>query len=232
MGGFSSSTALNTYNIPAYDRVTSLPSWMPTEQNNEQQLMEQYRGTNTAYDTSAYDQANESQQSRLLTTALNSGNNAAAEYSNRARQSGGSGLGAGLVKAEASVGARSTAGAMALDKAKYDAEQRTAAATHATQIATTLGTLRDSYLKSLVSYATSEDATMAEYTAKMAALRQTGGGAGGGYNPLIPPAAQIGGNPSSNDGLEFHNYNEYMDYLAHLQRTYGGGGGVGVGGHG
>lgn len=229
--GFSSTTASNTYNIPAYDRVTSLPSWMPTEQQNEQQLMEQYRGTNQAYDTSAYDQASEAQQSRTLTSALNAGNNAAADYSNRARQAGGSGLGAGLVKAEASVGAQSSAGQMKLDQAKFDAEQRTAAATHATQIATTLGTLRDSYLKSLVSYATSEDATMAEYTSKMAALDQTGGGSGGNsFNPLVPPAAQIGGTPSSNNGLSFNNYNDYLNYLQYVQRTYGGT--VGRGGHG
>lgn len=155
---------------PAYERVTSLPSWMPRQSANEAELMEQYRNTNQMFDSSSYDQASEAQQSRVLTTALNAGNNAASEYANRARQSGGSALGAGLVKAEAGVGARMAAGEMELERQRFDARQREAAATHATQIATTLGQLRDSYLKSLVSYATSEDSTMADFTARMAAL--------------------------------------------------------------
>lgn len=156
--------------VPAYERVTSIPSWLPSQGANERELMDQYRGTNAAFDTGAYDQASEAQQSRLLTSALNSGNNAATEYANRARQQGGSALGAGLVKAQAQTSARTAAGGMEMERQKFDASQRAAAATHASQIATTLGTLRDSYLKSLVNYATSEDATMAQYTAKMREL--------------------------------------------------------------
>lgn len=178
-----STISLGQYgSAPAYERVSSIPSWLPTQQANERELTEQYRGTNDAYSTSAFDQASEAQQSRVLTTALNAGNNAAAEYANRARQSGGSGLGAGLVKAEAATGARATAGAMELDRQRFDASQREAAATHATQIATTLGQLRQSYLGSLVQYATSEDATMAGYMSNMAQIaandpnrRRTGG---------------------------------------------------------
>lgn len=149
---------------PAYQRVTSLPSWMPTQGANEAQLMEQYRGTNAAYDTNPFDVASQRLQVNVLTSALNAGNNAARDYSNRARQSGASGMGAGLVKAEAQVGARATAGGMELERQRFDASQREAAATHATQIATTLGQLRDSYLKSLVSYATQEDAISAQFT--------------------------------------------------------------------
>lgn len=169
-GGMSAVSTYDSYSstLPAYERVTSIPSWLPTERTRE--LEEQYRNTNTAYDTSAYDQANQAQQSRVLTTALNSGNNAAAEYANRARQAGGSALGAGLVKAQAGTGARAVAGQMELDRQKFDAEQREQAATHATQIATTLGQLRDSYLKTIVSYATASDATNASYTSEMAKL--------------------------------------------------------------
>lgn len=205
------------YNIPAYERVTSIPDWLPTQGANEQELTDQYRNTNQAFDTSAFDQASGAQQSRVLTTAMNAGNNAAADYANRARQAGGSGMGAGLVKAEAMTGARATAGNMELDRQKFDASQREAAATHATQIATTLGTLRDSYLKSLVQYSTSEDATMADYTYKMAAL-------GPKKKPLVAPLGQLGGTPSSNNGTEFRTYEDYMNYNQHLQDTYGYGG--------
>lgn len=156
---------------PAYDRVTSIPSWLPRERTQE--LEEQYRGTNAAYDTSAYNQSNEAQQSRVLTTALSAGNNAAAEYANRARQSGGSALGAGLVKAQAATGARAVAGQMELDKQKFNAEQRDKAATHATAIATTLGNLRDSYLKTIVGYATASDSTNASYDIERRKLAQS-----------------------------------------------------------
>lgn len=161
-----------------FHHVTSLPSWMPTQGANEAQLMEQYRGTNAAYDTNPYDVASQRLQANLLTSSLNAGTNAARDYSNRARQSGASGMGAGLVKAEAQVGARATAGGMELERQRFDASQREAAATHATQIATTLGQLRDSYLRSLVTYATSEDATNAQYQTAANARRDASGRGG------------------------------------------------------
>lgn len=172
------------YNIPAYERVTALPDWMPTQQANERELMEQYRNTNQMFDSSAFSAASEGQQSRLLTTALSSGNNAAAEYANRARQAGGNALGAGLVKAQAQTGARAAAGEMELERERFAARQREAAAGHATQIATTLGQLRDSYLRSLVNYATSEDATMAGYASTMAGLEESRRARGGNRGRL------------------------------------------------
>lgn len=170
----------NSLNIPAYERVSSIPSWLPAFDTNE--LANEYKNTGKMFDTSAYDAESEGQQSRLLTTALNAGNNAATEYANRARQSGGSGMGAGLIKAQASVGARKSAGEMALETKKFDASQREKAAGHAAQIASTLGSLRDSYLKTMVDYATKEDSTMADYTAKMAALDPYGMNNKGGAN--------------------------------------------------
>lgn len=164
---------------PAYPRVTALPSFFPSQSSNERELQQQYQGTNAAYDTSPYDAASERLQSNILTTALNAGSNAASDYSNRARQAGGSGMGAGLVKAQAQVGARATAGGMELERQRFDASQREAAATHATQIATTLGQLRDSYLKSLVSYATAEDSISANFEAAERARRNSSGPGGG-----------------------------------------------------
>lgn len=199
------------YNIPAYERVSSIPSWLPTQGANEEQLMEQYRNTNQMFDTSAYDTASQGQQSRLLTTALSSGNNAAAEYANRARQAGGSGLGAGLVKAQAGTGARAVAGEMELERQRFDASQRAAAATHATQIATTLGQLRDSYLKSLVQYATSEDATMAGYTAEMARLDASRRGTGG--TNMLTNYSVGSGLGRNNSAFTFGNEDQLRRYM-------------------
>lgn len=165
---FGSMASEFTRNIPAFDRVSSIPDWLPKERAGE--LEAEYGKIGERFDTSAYDRESEGQQSRLLTTALNAGNNAATEYANRARQSGGSGMGAGLVKAIASVGARKSAGEIALEQQKFDASQREKAAGLAGQIATTLGTLRDSYLRTIVDYATKTDSTSADYKAKMSAL--------------------------------------------------------------
>lgn len=204
---------------PAFQQVTSIPDWLPPERTSE--LESQYRNTNTMFDTGAYDQASQAQESRILTSALSGGNNAAAEYANRARQSGGSGLGAGLVKAEAQTGARTQAGAMEMERHRYDTEQREAAATHATAIATTLGQLRDSYLKSIVSYATATDSTNASFTAQMAALRGKGGANGGRGGDILTPGAMIGSGMPSGGELKFDNYTQYLDYLKYIKQNYG-----------
>lgn len=153
---FTTSAARTLSTNPAYAQVSSVPSWLPQERTGE--LESEYRNIPQNFSHSEFDTASKNQQSRVLTTSLNAGNAAAADYSNRARQAGGSGLAAGLIKAQAQVGAQSTAGAMELDRQRFDASQREKAATQAGQIAQTLGTLRDSYLKSIVSYATQEDA--------------------------------------------------------------------------
>ena len=142
-----------------FTRISSIPDWMP--RLNTSELEAQYRGVNPAFDTSRYDAAAKEQEARTLSTGLNAGRNAAAEYTNKARQMGGSGMGAGLVKAEAQVGARKAAGDLALQREKFDADQRSAAGIQAATIAKTLGELRQNYLSSLVSYATSEDSTAA-----------------------------------------------------------------------
>lgn len=191
VGGGRSSGGVLSYggSGPAYERVTSLPGFMPRINDITSELADEYRNTPLNFDTSGYEAASKGQESRVLTTALNAGNNAATEYANRARQAGGSGLGAGLVKAEASVGARTTAGQMALDREKYMAGQREKAASQAGQIATTLAGLRDSYLKSLVEYSTKEDSISADYRAKMAALDAAGSSRGSGGVNAEPPSS-------------------------------------------
>jgi len=163
-GSLSSSGQYVSGSGPAYDRVTSIPGWLPRERAGE--LEEQYRRTNELFDTEPFRRSNEAQQTRILTTAMNAGNNAAAEYANRSRQAGGNALGAGLMKAQTQVGARSEAGKLDLEKEKFIADQREKAATHATTIARTLGELRSSYLNSIVNYATNTDSTNANYAAR------------------------------------------------------------------
>lgn len=168
-GGFSSGGMVSTSSTtPAYARVNAIPSWLPPSDMHE--LVDQYGKTGEMFGTGEYDAANQGQQSRVLTTALNAGNNAATEYANKARQAGGSGMGAGLIKAQSAVGGRKVAGDMELERQRFDASQREKAAGHAAQIATTLGQLRDSYLKTIVDYATKSDATSSEFTSKMAAV--------------------------------------------------------------
>lgn len=165
LGGSLTSTSSTT---PAYDRVSAIPSWLPPADIHE--LVDEYQRTGEMFSSSDYDAANQGQQSRILTTALNAGNAAATEYANKARQSGGSGMGAGLIKAQATVGARKVAGDMELERQKFDASQREKAAGHAAQIAQTLGQLRQSYLQTIVDYATREDSTSADFKSKMAAV--------------------------------------------------------------
>jgi hypothetical protein len=196
-------------NTPFYPRVSSIPAWLPPAGLGE--LEQQYRDTNKSYDTSEYDAASRRQQGRVLTTALNGGTAAAAEYANKARQAGGSGLGAGLVKAQAQVGAQSTAGSMEMDRVKFDAQQREDAATHATQIASTLGELRGRYLNSIVDYATREDQINSNESIEASRRKSAGGGGGSGINPFGAFPAIIG--RGIMDPYTTINYNSYEDYI-------------------
>lgn len=197
-------------NSPYPDR--RLPSWMPTMNAMTGELQDQYGRVNAAFNTSDYDKASTETQANILTTGLNAGGNAATAYANKARQAGGSGLGAGLVKAEGAVAGRRASGDIALEQAKYDIQQREGAATQAAQIAGQLGDLRNRYLSSLVGYATSEDAT--------AAAHPSSGRAGG--VDMLSPSEQIGGLPSSSSSMAFNNYTDYAAYLQYLHKNYGG----------
>lgn len=174
-GGFTfGSTGSNSTNSPYPDR--QLPSWMPTMDSMTRELQGEYGRVRSDFDTSQYDLASTRAEANTLTTGINAGNNAATAYANKVRQAGGSGLGAGLVKAESVVAGRKAAGDVALERARFDIQQREGAATQAASIASTLGELRNRYLASLVSYTTSEDAT--------AAARSKAGGGGGDYQGL------------------------------------------------
>lgn len=196
--GFFPNTAGVGYGaaLPAYPRVSAIPSWLPSEGGS--QLQTELEEVPSAFSTSGFDKASEDQQSRVLTTALDAGNNAATEYANKARQQGGSGMGAGLIKAEAGVAGENTAGQIALQRAQFDASQREKAATLSSQIANNLGNLRDSYIKTLTNYATSEDSISENYYSKML------GGPGSSTTAHPGPESVIGGGIGhENDFLTF-----------------------------
>lgn len=162
---------LSTSSAPAYDRVKAIPDWLP--KIDDQRLVDTYNQVRDAFDPSAYERESNQQQSRILTAGLNAGANAAANYANRARQAGGSGMGAELIKAQGAVGAQRTAGDLALQREQFAASQREKAIKTQTDIAKTLGDLRSSYLNSIVQYATTEDATMAKFTTDQAQLAES-----------------------------------------------------------
>ena len=162
----------------------TLPSWLPSSPDAlTPELADQYSKVGAAYDTSAVDAAAKQQQAQDLTAGLTAANNAAAEYAAKTRQQGGSGAAAGAVKAQGDVTALRAAASEKMDLAKFDAQQREAAASQSAQIASTLSDLRSNYLKTLTGYASSEDATgTGRSTAgATAGVDTTGkGGAGGG----------------------------------------------------
>ena len=166
------------FSAPAYPRVSAVPSWLPGEGAGP--LQSALAGVPGAFSSAGFDAASQAEQGRVLTQGLSAANNAAMEYANKARQSGGSGLGAGLLKAEGAVSARSAAGDIALKQQEFDASQREKAATLSSQIANNLGDLRQNYLKSIIGYATSEDQISADYYSK--ALGSGSGSGSGGRN--------------------------------------------------
>jgi hypothetical protein len=189
---------------PYPDRV--LPSWLPRSADSlTGELAAEYANVPKAYDTSAVDAASAQQQQRDLTTGLRAAGNAASEYTARTTQQGGSAAGAGLIRAEGQIGALNAAGQAKVEAAKYDVQQREAAAGQAAQIASTLSDLRTGYLKTLTGYAASEDAAAtgqqsnetSSSVQNQVATSPSGSGGGGGSGgtgnySIIPNAMGLG----------------------------------------
>lgn len=201
----------NPTNAPYPDR--QLPSWMPTMSGMTGELQNEYGRVRQDFSTEGYDTTSTRQEQNTLSAGLNAGNNAAAAYANKARQAGGSGLGAGVVKAESVVAGRRAAGDIALQREQYDIQQREAAATQAANIASTLGDLRNRYLSSLVTYTTNEDRISAEF-----ANRNRGSGSGG-------PSPMGGFNMGSGLGegssaFNFGNFRDAQNYFTQHAGNY------------
>lgn len=116
------------------------------------ELMNEYGKVDSNFDTSKFDTAAENEYGNITTQAEKGATSAAAEYTARARQSGGSAEGAGLVKAEAQVAGRSTVADYRLKQMQYDIAQKEAGANLAADISSKLGSLRLGYLQNLTGF--------------------------------------------------------------------------------
>lgn len=143
-GTSTSSSSSNTSVVPA---------WVSRPPDDLRELEESYGNVGASFDPSNYLKESGRMQGHIVSTAMNSANSAAAEYANRSRQAGGSGAGAGLIKAQGAVKGMMGAGEMRLEAEKFAAGQRKEAAGLAAEIARSLGTLRSEYLKSMITQA-------------------------------------------------------------------------------
>jgi hypothetical protein len=128
------------------------PGWMGSQGDLFQQLMDEYGKVDSAFDTSAFDKASETEYSNILSQGESSSNAAAADYAARARQAGGSAEGAGVIKAQGLVGARSQVADFRMKQLQFDIQQKEAARQLASEIAAHLGSLRMDYLKNLTGW--------------------------------------------------------------------------------
>lgn len=115
-------------------------------------LEDEYGKVDAAFDTTNYDKAAEAEYGNILTTSKTSANSAAAEYTARARQSGGSAEGAGLVKAQALVTGRREVADARMKQLQYDIDQREKGRQLSASIAAQIGGLKIDYLKNLTSF--------------------------------------------------------------------------------
>lgn len=140
-------------NIPGINQI-EMPSWMNPDANaNMGELLDTYSGIGAAFDPSGQVAARNAAIGYNTSAGTQAANNAATEYSNRAAQSGASGLGAGAVKAQAMMPMLSQNAALKIDAADTAAKTHQQGATLAAQIAGTIGELRTSYLGMLTGYA-------------------------------------------------------------------------------
>lgn len=154
-------------NIPGINQV-QLPSWLsPNPDSNLGELTSAYAGIGAAFDPSGQVKARNDAIGYNTSAGTQAANNAATEFSNRAAQSGASQLGAGVVKAQAMMPVLAQNAALKTDAADVAAKAHQEGATLASQIASTIGQLRQSYLSQLTSYATGQQQLgLAQYQAQ------------------------------------------------------------------
>lgn len=160
-------------NIPGINQV-QLPSWMSTNPDaNMSELLNTYSGIGAAFDPTAQVNARNAQIANNTSQGNQAANNAANEYSARAEQSGASGLGAGAVKAQSLMPVMSQNAQLRTDAADVAAKAHQDAISLASQVAGTIGQLRNSYLSSLTSYATGQQTlALNTYQAQQSAAGQ------------------------------------------------------------
>lgn len=140
-------------NIPGINGI-EMPSWLSKNpDSNMGELLQSYAGVGAAFDPTGQVQARNDAIGYNTSAGGQAANNAATEYSNRAAQSGASGLGAGVVKAQAMMPVLAQNAALKTDAADVAAKAHQEGATLASQIAGTIANLRTSYLSTLTGYA-------------------------------------------------------------------------------
>lgn len=140
-------------NIPDINSI-QLPSWLSSNpDSNMGELLGSYAGVGAAFDPSGQVAARNAAIGYNTSAGNQAANNAASEYANRASQSGGSALGAGVVKAQSLMPVLSQNAQLRTDAADVAAKAHQDAASLASQIAGTIGNLRTSYLSTLTGYA-------------------------------------------------------------------------------
>lgn len=138
-----------------------LPSWMNTNPDaNLQELIQSYQGVGSAFDPTEQVKARNDAIGYNTSAGSQAANNAATEYSNRAAQSGASGLGAGVVKAQAMMPVYAQNAKLKTEAADVAAKTKQEGLSLAGQIASTIGNLRTSYLKSLADYSSGQQQMM------------------------------------------------------------------------
>lgn len=138
-----------------------LPSWMNTNPDaNLGELIQSYQGVGEAFDPTEQVKARNDAIGYTIGAGTQAATNAATEYSNRAAQSGASGLGAGVVKAQAMMPVYARATDLKTQAADVAAKTKQEGLSLASQIASTIGNLRTGYLKSLADYSTQQQQMM------------------------------------------------------------------------
>jgi len=149
----SSSSGFASLQTPSADKY-ELPSWLSPNPNDQLgELISSYGKIPAAYDTTNQVAANNKSIAYNTSAGTQMANNAATEYSNRAAQSGASGLGAGVVKAQSMMPVLAMNTKVRADSANIAAKASQEAATLASQVAGTIGQLRIQYLTHLTGYA-------------------------------------------------------------------------------
>ena len=150
-----------------------LPSWLSSNpDSNLTELLQTYGGVNNAYDPSAQVAARNNAIGNNTSMGTQAANNAATEYANRAAQSGGNALGAGVVKAQSMMPVMASNNKLQTDAADVAAKAHQEAATLSSQIAANIGQLRQGYLSTLTDYATKTANTNLGYATQRAGLYQ------------------------------------------------------------
>lgn len=139
-------------NIPTSNQI-QLPSWLQGGANSSmQELLNTYNSIPQAFNPNAQIAARNAAIGYNTSQGNQTANNAASQYANAAMQSGGSTLGAGVVKAQSMLPVMQQNAELRTQGADIAAQSHEEAASLAGQIAGTIGQLRQSYLNSLTQY--------------------------------------------------------------------------------